>query len=121
MTTIEKMEAQLSQISVMDAIEILCDLDHVDDSILLPKENEPAVVATPWDLLDGCDTEYPAVGCSPIIFCGGPPGSPFWYTGSLLTMVIDKFLYNCVVKDVKHYYYEKWSGKKMIAKVSVEC
>jgi hypothetical protein len=97
--TIIMLEHQLGAISLLEAIEMLRDLDCGDDHILRPCKSGNKML-TVYEILNYWHGEFPAAGIKPIIFCGGSPGQSQWYTGSLLTMVIDRILYKVSIERV---------------------
>jgi len=90
--TIDMLRDQLGAISLLEAVEMFRDLDCTDDCILQPGPDGNKIYCV-YSLLEQYDSEFPAAGIKPIIFCGGPPGRSHWYTSNLLTMVIDRILY----------------------------
>ena len=97
---------QLGAISIKEAVEMLRDIGNVDEGILISGEHGNHS-SSPWRLLnEKYSADYPAAGCR-IIFFGGPPGSNYWYTGTLLTMIIDKLLTKITLERLKFFYYER--------------
>ncbi len=106
MTLADKMMEQLGAISVEEAVEMLMDMGYADEPIVIP-DNKGNRTSSPWRILnEDYMADYPAAGCT-IIFCGGPPGQPYWYTGSLLTLVIDKLMLKIAEEKIKFLYYER--------------
>ena len=115
MKLVDKLSGQLGAISVAEAVEMLMDMNCADEAVLIPDDTKGNRQSSPWLILDNEDMEdYPAAGCI-IIFCGGPPGNQYWYTGSLLSMVVDKLLYKIVSEKLKLFSYERpWCKLKVL-------
>ena len=79
--------------SVNEAGEYLLFHNSLNEPIIRPTKTGNKTI-TPIELLDVFPGDYPAAGAGPILFCGGPPGHVRWLAGSLLTMILDKMLYN---------------------------
>lgn len=90
------LENQLGAISLLEAVEMLRDLDCGDDRIIQPGV-DGNMTMTVYGLFNKWNEEFPAAGIKPIIYCGGPPGRSHWYTGNLLMMVIDRILYKVAI------------------------
>ncbi len=105
-------EIQLGAISVAEALVMLHDLKCETESIVVT-DTQGNYLTTPWRLAAKYANDYPAAGVGPFTFSGGPPGQPYWYTGSLLTLVIDRHLRRIAQHKIKtdasemFYYYER--------------
>lgn len=102
----DKMRMQLGAISIEEAVEILMDMGYADEPVVIPDEKGNRT-SSPWRILnEEYMADYPAVGCT-LMFCGGPPGNTSWYTGSLLTLVIDKLMLKITEEKLKFFMYER--------------
>lgn len=102
----DRLLAQLGGISIEEAVEMLRDWGYADEAIVIPGEDGNKA-SSPWRILnEELMADYPAAGCT-ILFNGGPPGNTYWYTGTLLTMVVDKIMFTIVSEKLKLFYCER--------------
>ena len=102
--TINMLRDQLGAISLLEAIEMLRDLDCTDEKIIQISKIGNTLVSIN-QLYEIFDSEFPAAGIKPLLFCGGPPGRSQWYTGNLLTLLIDRILYKVSIERVNRESY----------------
>jgi len=86
---------RFGQISTLDALELLCWTFGADKAYIGFGGQRLQLV----DLYDDTSLFNDLAGDVPVQFYGGPP-APKWWDGTLLTMLIDHFLYAYVKNDL---------------------
>jgi hypothetical protein len=108
MSLINTIHRQLAKLDFHDAVEILADFKAGLEGILVagPQGN---VASTPYRLLT--DGPYSpgelASNVGPIIFNGGPLQDNGWYTGTMLSLVIDRMMRTIETDRLKLLQYER--------------
>ncbi len=103
---LKELESQLGAISISEALKILHDFGCETEEVLVTGPRG-SYKTTPWKIAADYSDEYPAQGTREFTFCGGPPGQHGWFTGTLLTLVIDKILYRIAKEKITQFYYQR--------------
>lgn len=82
-----------NNLKVGGAVSILKKRGYLDDNITFK-----GVETTPGIVLKHQDTSSLATNIGPIAFFGGPPSDLKWFTGSILTYVLDRVYFSRVQK-----------------------
>ncbi len=71
------------------AVSILKKRGHLDDHVTLN-----GVATTPGGILKHKESSALATNIGPVAFFGGPPNNLKWFTGSILTYILDKVYFS---------------------------
>ncbi len=92
---------EFSDITVEEALTLLGVLEVVNEKVIVFDSNKSQnIITTPKRICWLVPKENKAFTVGPIQFCGGPPNEPGWFTGTLLTLVLDKIMYNDAMFEI---------------------